>query len=206
MKHTYGILIVLALNTASYCFSNNLIANTKQVYNEIKTIQGEFFQTICSEDDGTCQSFQGKFSIARPYYSRLEVTSPDKQLIVSDSTNLYIYLVAKKKVYVQSASAGVNFFKIFDLFLDDTMSFVITDQDTSRTVLQYKNDSLEQSSMFEGLTIEINNHTNLIEKFSYSDINTGEMSFELANIKVNPKLGSKTFKFEIPKGVEVLKY
>jgi chaperone LolA len=206
MKYLIGLLTILLLDSISFSLDNILLSNVKAKYDKIKTIQGDFFQTLCSENEGTCQSFEGKFSISRPYFSRLEVTKPEKQTIVTDSTNLYIYLVNKKKVYIQSANAGVNFFKIFDMFLNDTVNFIMASQDSEYSVLEYKKDTLHQSNMFKDLKLHLNRMTNLIEQFSFTDVNGAETKFELTNITINPKLSNKLFKLEILKGTEIIKY
>jgi chaperone LolA len=200
------IILILLISITSLSIANTLVSKVKAKFTDISTIQGNFNQTICTEITGTCQQFEGKFSIARPYFSRLEVAKPEKQLIISDSLNLYFYLVNKKKVYIQSANSGINFFKVFDVFLNDTASFITTYQDSNYTVLTHEKDTLNPNNIFEDLTLHINNKTNMIEQFSYTDMNGSEIKFELTDISVNPKLSGKLFKFEIPKGVEKIKY
>lgn len=204
MRYSWIIILILAASTS--VFADNLIAKIKTKYDNIKTIQGNFTQNTCSEFTGTCQQFEGKFSIARPYYSRLEVTVPEKQLLVTDSLYSYIYLVKQKKLYVQTANSGISFFKIFDMFLNNTTKFIRTDQDSLYTILTYKKDSLEPITMFNDLALHINNQTRLIEQFAFTDMSGNEMKFELTNLKINPKLSRKLFTVEIPKGTEVIKY
>ena len=194
------LIAVSVLSAVAMPFSN-----VKAKYDKINTIQGTFTQTLCSSEQGTCQQFEGKFYIAKPYYSRLEVTSPEKQLIITDSASFYIYLTDKKKVYVQPASAGINFFKIFEMLLADTARFALTAQDDQYYTFQSKNDSLNQyTSGFEDMKFVINGKTNLIEQFSYVDYSGNETSFELSKMKINEKLASKLFKFTIPKDVEII--
>lgn len=200
-------LTIFLLTVNSFILANNsLMSIVQEKYSKITTIQGKFIQNLCSEEQGTCQQFEGIFSAQKPSFSRLEVTKPEKQLIVSDTANLYYYLVNKKKVYVQSANTGINFFKIFDILLQDTAKFTMTGSDNKYAILQYKKDTLEQSNIFEDLKLSINNKTYLIEKFSFTDFTGSENEFILTNIKVNQNLSPKLFKFTIPKGVEVIKY
>lgn len=175
----------------------------KNRYDKITSLQGNFMQTVCSELSGTCSAFSGKFLIARPYYSRLEVISPEKQLLVTDSLYSYIYLQNQKKLYVQSINVGVNFFKIFDLFLSDTAHFIIIKEDSNYATLK---DTLKETSMISDLSLTFNKKTYLIEQFQFTDMNGNEMKFELTNLKVNPKVSHKQFILEIPKSTEIIRY
>ncbi len=69
-----------------------------------------------------------------------------------------------------------------------------------------KKDSLDQQEVFTELKFYINKKTSLIEKFSFTDMNGNENTFELSNIKLNPKMGNKLFTLEVPKGTEFIKY
>jgi chaperone LolA len=204
MKLLLAVFVIILSSTNG--FADNLLTAVKNNYDKITTIQGNFTQTICSDSTGTCQQFEGKFSIARPYFSRLEVTDPEKQTIVTDSQYLYIYLANKKKVYLQQADAGINFFKIFDMFLNEPEHYTTTDADSLHTLFAYKKDTLESSTVINDLTLSVNNYTNLIEQFSFTDMTGAEMKFELSNIKTNAKLSDKTFRLVIPKDVEIIKY
>lgn len=205
MKYFVRLMILMfCFNTLVFA-GNDLITVVKEKYSKITTMQGSFTQTVCSEFEGTCRQFEGTFSIKRPYYSRLEVKSPEKQLIITDSANMYYYFVNKKKVYLQSASSSINFFKIFDLLINDAARFQIT-RSNDYTILIYQKDTLGELNMFEDLKLFINNKTNLIEKFSFTDFSGSDNEFALTGIKVNLSLPSKLFKFTIPKGAEVIKY
>lgn len=198
---TLIIIILLVLN--NFIYAEGVMVKIKNRYDKITSLQGNFMQTVCSELSGTCSAFGGKFLIARPYYSRLEVINPEKQLLVTDSLYSYVYLQNQKKLYVQSLNAGVNFFKIFDLFLSDTARFIIIKEDSNYTTLK---DTLKETSMISDLSLTFNKKTYLIEQFQFTDMNGNEMKFELTNLKVNPKFSYKQFTLEMPKGTEIIKY
>lgn len=204
----YLLVVLFTLVGANLGNTPNIasVHDVKVKYDNIKSIQGNFIQSQCSESEGTCQQFEGKFYIAKPNFSRMEITSPGKQIIVTDSNNVLIYLVNKKKVYIQPASMSINFFKIFDMFLNDTTNFIMVNQDTSFSVLEYKKDSLDQQEVFTDLKFYINKKTVLIEKFYFVDMNGNENTFKLSNIVLNSKLGKKLFTLEVPKGTEFIKY
>ena len=204
----YLLVVLFTLVGANLGNTSNIasVHDVKVKYDNIKSIQGNFIQSQCSESEGTCRQFEGKFYISRPFFSRLEITYPDKQVIVTGSNNILIYLVNKKKVYVQPAGTGINFFKIFDMFLNDTANYIMLKPDTNYSVFTYDKDSLNPDSYFNELKFYVNSNTLLIEKFSFADMNGNENTFELSNIVLNSKLGKKLFTLEVPKGTEFIKY
>ncbi|MEO0083474.1 MAG: outer-membrane lipoprotein carrier protein LolA [candidate division WOR-3 bacterium] len=201
MRHSICLLLLIAVLLAV-----SPLSNIKNTYDRIQTIQGNFTQTICSNTDGTCQQFEGKFFIKRPYFTRLEVIKPEKQILIIDSANLYIYLVNQKKMYVQPANAGINFFAIFDLLLSDTLGFQLTAIENNLLLFERQKDSLHQiTESLRNIKFFCNPKTNLIEKFSYLDESEREIEFVLSKIKVNEKVSPKLFKLTIPKDVEIFK-
>lgn len=198
------ITSVILLIGLVYPKQGELFNKLKNNYSQIKTMQGKFIQTVCSELEGTCRQFEGKFFIARPCFSRLEVISPEQQVIVLDSINLYIYLPQKKTVYIQPQNLSVNFFKIFDALLEDSLKFKLSEK-SDFWVWELSQDTSHQSTLFTDLKFYVNKKTNLIERFLFSDASKNEIEFQLQNLTINKKLSSKLFTFTIPKGVEVIK-
>ncbi|MBN2464836.1 outer membrane lipoprotein carrier protein LolA, partial [candidate division WOR-3 bacterium] len=89
-------------------------------YLGLKTLSGTFAENICSEQQGTCTGFEGKFAIAVPARYRLEVTEGPKQLFVSDSTNLWIYLADEKRAVKQPAGGFAPVLAFLGPVLDST--------------------------------------------------------------------------------------
>jgi outer membrane lipoprotein-sorting protein len=88
-----GFCVCLAVAT-----DHPIWVSLRSTYLGLKTLSGTFTENICSEDQGTCTEFEGKFAISLPGRYRLEVTEGQKQLFVSDSTNLWIYLADQKRL------------------------------------------------------------------------------------------------------------
>jgi outer membrane lipoprotein carrier protein len=95
MRRLIPALILIAC-TASAA-SDSLWANLRARYLGLKTLTGTFEEQICSDQAGTCQNFSGKFSIGVPDRYRLDVTEPQKQVIVSDGSSLWLYFPDQKR-------------------------------------------------------------------------------------------------------------
>ncbi|MCS7257957.1 MAG: outer-membrane lipoprotein carrier protein LolA [candidate division WOR-3 bacterium] len=201
----FGLLLIICA-TANFLSGDALLDTIKQNYKRIFSLQGKFNQTICSEVSGTCQELSGKFYIMRPYYTRLEVDFPKKQLIVADSLNLYIYLIEQKKVYQQKTVMNYNFFKLFDTFLNMPQNLKSTEKKAGFIYYMLLSDSLNLDSdiPFKSYSLGVNQKSRLIEEFSFVDLSGNEFSFKFQALKVNEKIPKKLFSFKIPKGVEVI--
>ncbi|MCX7785420.1 MAG: outer membrane lipoprotein carrier protein LolA [candidate division WOR-3 bacterium] len=198
------ITTIILLVSSVYPKQKELFHNLKNTYAQIKTMQGKFVQTVCSELEGTCRKFEGKFFIARPCFSRLEVISPEPQIIVLDSINLYIYLPKQKTVYIQPQNLSVNFFKIFDALFADSLRFKLSEK-TGYWVWELIQDTSDKTTLFKQLKFYVHKQSNLIEQFLFSDASKNEIEFQLSNLVINKNLSPKLFKFTIPKGVRIVK-
>lgn len=205
-KQTLVVFITLihTLIGLAYPKQWELFNRLKNNYSQIKTMQGKFIQTVCSEVEGTCRQFEGKFFIARPCFSRLEVITPEPQVIVLDSINLYIYLPKQKTAYIQPQNLSVNFFKIFDALFEDSIKFKLSEK-SDYWVWELSRDTSQQISLFSDLKFYVSKKTNLIERFLFTDASKNELEFQLSHITINKKISPQLFKFSVPKGVKVIK-
>jgi outer membrane lipoprotein carrier protein len=194
------IFIFYAINL----WATSLLDSVIPRYTKIFSLEGNFTQTICDEAVGSCRQFSGKFYLNRPGFSRLEVISPEKQLIVADTQTLYIYLPKIKKVYLENPLVNYNLFKIFDYILENRTNFKLVEHDKDYTYYSFLSDSLSEFIPFQDIKIGINNRRKLIEKLSLTDLDGAEISFSFSVQKVNPKLSPKLFSFTPPQGVEII--
>ncbi|MEO0131620.1 MAG: outer-membrane lipoprotein carrier protein LolA [candidate division WOR-3 bacterium] len=208
-KHLGLLLVIFSIISINFLCGDTLFDMVREKYRQVYSLHGNFYQTICSENYGTCQEFSGKFYILRPYYTRLEVASPQRQLIISDSLNLYIYLIDQKRIYEQSSELSYNFFKLFDAFMNESQRVIKRNEEDGLVYYTCVNpkDSLNLSSTvsFENFVFGINKKSKLIEAFSFVTPSSDEVTFKLSALKVNEKIPRKMFLFKIPQGVEVIK-
>lgn len=170
-------------------------------YLSLKTLSGRFEETICNEADGTCQRFTGSFRIRLPGRYRLEVDSPQQQVIVSDSSTLWIYLPGEKRALRQPAVGPSPVLAFLDPVLDpNTDAEIDTDSAGRKTVRVLNPDSL---SALGDLALELDKEGRRIVAFSFVDGWGNKTTFELKDQQWNPRLADKLFTFTPPKGTTI---
>ncbi len=181
--------------------SDSIWHNLRARYLGLKTLSGTFTENICSELQGTCTQFEGRFAIAVPAKYRLEVTEGMKQLFVSDSTNLWIYLADEKRAMKQPAGGFAPVLAFLGPVLDSTATAAVSKDSTGIYVVKVSMG--DEMSALNDLVLELNEAGTRINGFSFNDGMGQKIHFSFYDQQWNPKLSPETFKFTPPKGVAV---
>ncbi len=193
--------LVLFLTISAGCNSDSLWCNLRSRYLGLKSLSGNFAETVCSETEETCQAFSGKFFIVLPDHYRLEVTSPQHQLIVCEDSVLWFYFEQEKKAVRQVEPHSVPLLAFLDPLLDTTATAVIVSDTTRNLMLKVVTpDSLMSLSDF---VMELDTATTKITAFSFTDAWGNEYHFQLSHQKWNPDLSWKIFHFTPPPGTDI---
>jgi outer membrane lipoprotein carrier protein len=170
-------------------------------YLGLKTLSGTFTENICSEQQGTCAEFDGTFAIAVPARYRLEVTEGPKQLFVSDSTTLWIYLADEKRAVKQPAGGFAPVLAFLGPLLDSTATGEVSKDSTGIYVVKVTTG--DEMSALSDLLLELDETGTRIDGFSFSDGLGNKVHFRFYDQEWNKKLPAGTFKFTPPKGVTI---
>ncbi len=194
-------LLLLLTLPASGLDSDSLWHALRSRYLELKSLTGDFTEMICSETEGTCQSFSGKFSIRLPDHYRLEVTSPQQQLIVCDDSVLWFYFEEEKRAVRQTESSSIPLLAFLEPILDTTATATIVEDTAAPLKLIVSTaDSLMSLS---DLVLELDTTATTIAAFSFDDAWGNAYHFELLNQQWNPDLPWEIFRFTPPPGTTV---
>ncbi len=198
------VSLFLLLTVSQPQSGEELLAKVSDRYSAISTIKGNFSQQTCIKASGLCQEFSGKFYIKRLNLFRLEVTSPESQLIVSDGTILWTYLKKDKKAYKADVTKSQTVFSPFELLLNYQARYSIQllpaddGQFVVRLLLKV------QSPLIGEIRLMVSADDYTIKKFTVLDTMGNEMVFTLSRVKYNQKLSSGFFSFTPPVGVEII--
>lgn len=181
-----------------------LLAKVSDRYSVLTTIKGNFSQQTCIKSTGQCQEFSGKFYIKRLNLFRLEVTSPESQLIVSDGTTLWTYLKENKKVYKADVTKSQTVFSPFELLLNyqSRYSTQLLPEDDGKFVVRLV--PKIQSPLIAEIHLMVEPDDYTVEKFTILDAMGNEMVYILSRIKYDQKFSSVLFSFTPPTGVEII--
>jgi chaperone LolA len=160
-------------------------------------------ETMCSAATGTCKRFQGTAEMKRPAFLRLEITSPEKQLVVCDGKTLTMYLAKEKQAYRFDMAASGQMLPMLnplDGLLDGQVVRLETDEaghHLTMAVPQFK-------EYFKEITLTVDAKTLLITGIAAVDASGNNAEYEFSGIKTNARIKDGRFAFTPPKGVTVM--
>jgi len=195
------LLLVGLCSCLARAASDSLWQNLRARYLGLKTLSGTFTENICNEQAGTCTPFEGRFSIQVPSRYRLEVTDPQKQLIVSDSTTLWVYIEDRRLAQKQPAGGFAPVLAFLGPVLDSTASGEVSKDSTGTYVVKVKMD--DEMSALSDLVLELDATGTRITGFAFTDGWGNKTHFGLYDQQWNPKLSPKLFEFTPPKGTTI---
>ncbi len=181
--------------------NDSIWQNLRARYLGLKTLSGTFTENLCSEQDGTCTEFDGTFAISLPARYRLEVTEGTKQLFVSDSTTLWIYLANEKRAMKQPAGGFAPVLAFLGPVLDSTATAEVSKDSTGIYVVKVSMG--DAMSAMDDLVLELNEAGTRINGFSFNNGMGNKVHFSFYDQQWNPKLSPALFKFTPPKGVTI---
>ncbi len=194
------MLIVLFTCVAS-AGSDSLWQRLRRRYLSLKTLTGEFDENICSEAEGVCRSFSGRFSIRVPSRYRLEVSEPQRQLIVSDSATLWLYLPEEKRAMKQLGGGFAPVLAFLGPILDSSARASVERDSFGEYSVAVTMDN--ELSALTDLTLALDSSGTRIKGFRFSDPWGNKYDFSMRRQRWNPVLKRGTFTFVPPKGVTV---
>ncbi|VAV82208.1 hypothetical protein MNBD_DELTA01-1240 [hydrothermal vent metagenome] len=150
-----------------------------------------------------------------PAMMRWEYEFPTKDVIVSDGITLWMYQPDIMQVVETDASRGPMpvIMRLLTGFSgaegaigggmeDDFLMDIIRDGKDSWGVSMAPT---YDEGNFHGLVVEINKKTYLVEGVKVVDHYGVETRVSLMNIKINPEIADNVFRFDLPKGVTVVR-
>jgi outer membrane lipoprotein carrier protein len=167
-------------------------------YLALKTLSGGFDQTICSDEQGTCQSFSGSFAIRMPDRYRIEVAAPDSQLIVSDDKGLWFYFPEDNYAVRQAPGQSIPLMAFLEPMLDSTAGVSYADSSPGALVLSVT--TADSVMSLHDMRLELDSSSSRIQAFSFHDAWGNDYHFRLRGQKWNPDLPQGLFSFTPPAG------
>ncbi len=171
-------------------------------YLGLQSLSGSFHETICSEAEGTCTSFEGSFAVRLPGHYRMEVTSPQSQLIVGSDSVLWFHFPDENRAVSQPGTSDIPMLAFLGPVLDTTTTAVRDTNHTGTEVYRVITPEEEMSSLFD-LELELDQADTRIAAFSFNDAWGNHYHFRLTGQQWNPKLPDTIFEFTPPEGTEV---
>lgn len=194
--------MIALTQSASAAPADNLVAAKRlnKLLTNTKSMTANFTQTTKGASSGT---FKGSMSVQRPNNFRWETKSPSEQLIVANSSSMWVYDKDLEQATNQGVDTQVGNTPALLLSGDPSKidkNFKITQpyENKNYYVLYPKSDS----ASFKNLSVSFNGGKPVM--MVLNDTLGQTTSIKFSNIKLNPTISSSQFKFTPPKGVDVI--
>lgn len=198
----------ISLILLSFCFITLIRAEgaSDRVQAKLNAIQGmqANFSQIVKAGKRQISTSTGSMALVRPGRFRWETKSPMAQIIVADGAKLWIYDVELEQVTVKKQEKGIGGTPA--LFLsgyDDTVARDFTVQDVSKgKQQQFILHAKSPKENYQEVTLTFDGER--LVSISFHDQLGQDTQVQLSAIKANIKLSPQLFKFNPPKGVDVI--
>jgi len=168
-----------------------------------------FFQTSTLKAMDITETASGTMLVKRPGMMHWTYEKPDKQVIVTDGKNLWIYRPADNQVTVGSAPSffgdgkGASFLSNIQS-LRKTFHVTLEKMNASQEYV-LKLVPMDKSYDLSSVLLVVSSDTSdIVEVVTYNSYDD-ETRIELSNIQMEQNLDDAQFKFTIPQGAEVVK-
>jgi outer membrane lipoprotein carrier protein len=187
-----------------------LAARIQARYATIKDFQGDFVQSYEGGVLRTKTSESGTLAIKQPGLFRFVYSKPERKEFVSDGTQIYTYLVADKQVIV-SPAPGPGEATTPALFLAGRAN-IARDFTATATplpsappgLITLKLDPRKPDPDYQWFAVGVDPATLQIRHLVAMDRQGGRSAFTFSNLKENQGISDNTFRFRIPRGVDVV--
>lgn len=174
--------------------------------NRYTTFEASFQQTTYDENGQKLQSSEGQVWLARPGKFRWSAQKPNRQIVVANGEQLWIYDVDLAQVTVRKVNAN-----------NDTNPAALLSQNAKKVLTRFRV-SIQPNSRGEQWFQLVPKRSPSGFKMVWLYFNKGYLTemrlknnlgqtsvFRFGEIKLNRRITSSTFQFRAPKGVDVLR-
>jgi outer membrane lipoprotein-sorting protein len=200
-----ALLIFTILSFVTIIFSETktkILDKIQENLSSISTFSATFNESIVPVI-GKTQSFVGIIDIARPCSLRMEVTSPEKQLILYNGEIAWIYFPEKKYCLKYKVGEENSLTKIPGYIFDPFNSLILDTlyEDTASIYIRLSTGAGEE--FFESIELRVSLDELLPYSLTLKDKIGNKTEYTFSKIKKNVKK-QVNFTFNPPKGTEII--
>ena len=198
-----GFIFVCLLSLVAHA-DDSAVQKLSAQLEPLKSLQGQFTQTVTDEKGKVLQTSQGAIAVKRGNRLRWETTSPFAYLIVTDGTTLWRFdqdleQATKQKFKGELADTPA-------LILSGEMSRIranynVAVEQGSKGVY-YKLTPKQKNALFRALVLQFSGDT--ISELILEDNLDQRTEIRFNNVTNNPSLPDTLFRFDPPAGADVV--
>ncbi len=182
-------------------FANNLLDDFLE---QLKTMEGQFKQSLFNEQGNLLEKSQGKMYVQRPNRFRWEYKQPYEQLIVADGQKIWIYDSDLEQVTVKKLTDALGKTPAFLFSSNNNIEtdFFINQLPVTNDSLRFELIPKDEQNQFDSIRIDIKNKSLLGFELVDSLGQTTYIVFE--QMQNNKTLDKDLFIFTPPAGVDII--
>jgi len=208
MEFVLVLLLLLLVNFSKGHAQNiNQVLDTVQAfYENTKSIRAEFEQETI-HPGGQRETRTGRVWIKKPDLFRWEYLTPEKFIVISDGTNLYVYYPDEKRVFVYPTGRAISSQLALgfmsgrgDIRKDLKVESYIS---LTETLWELNFLPLSSDSHVERLTLIVDLSTGEVKRFAVWHKTGEKVLVKFRKLEYNLDLPEKIFKFVPPKDAKI---
>ncbi len=183
-----------------------VIDGLQKRYDSTRDISAQFFQETIVPGDPEPVKASGRVYFKRPHLMRWDYEKPEKQLIVTSGTRVYVFepeanqvSILSRKQFLSTKVSRAFFFGKGDIQRDFKVKGCMLTRDGWVLSLEPKQSIVQLKS----LKLTIDKKDFLVKKTEIEDQMGSRTIIIFRNIRVNTNMDPKLFEFTPPKGVEI---
>ncbi len=198
-----SLLAMPALAHSDPALDAAALRRVEEVFGSLTSLRAEFHQSVMDAHGKLIESAEGTMSLARPGRFRWDYRVPE-QVIVSDGVTVWFHDIDLEQVTIRKAAETIEGTPAMLLTGEGDLrtEFNVSDGGTTQGLAWSRLLPRREDGDFRELRLGFAEgelrHMTLLDRLGQ----TTELEF--ASIERNPRLGSSTFRFTPPPGVDVV--
>jgi outer membrane lipoprotein carrier protein len=202
---TASLLLAAQVSGSDESLARNLVRTLEQHHAQTTDLVARFSQSYRSGLLGREITERGVVQIKPPGRMRWEYKDPEHKLFVTDGRTFYFYVPADKQVIVSEQDVGhslaARLLSGRGGILDEFTATVEEPQEEG--VLRLKLVPREAQADVERATVDLE-PSGRIRAILLEDVQGNRTRFRFEGVRENTGVGDQLFRFQVPKGVEVI--
>lgn len=200
----YKIVGAIAMVLSTHTANAGGLEDLNHFYTHTKSVSADFVQVVTNKQGGKIQEVQGVMLLKRPNQFRWDYQAPYAQQIMSDGKKVWLYDVELAQVTVNDISQGTGASPAALLAGDAHLekNFTLTPIDKQDNIAWISATPKRPDSGFEKILLGFK--AGQLHKMELHDSFGQRTSISFSRLVQNPKVADKAFKFNLPKGVDMV--
>ncbi|MBI4530156.1 MAG: outer membrane lipoprotein chaperone LolA [Candidatus Latescibacteria bacterium] len=206
-KHSlFALIIVIChVHRAEAITGDEIIIRAQKAFEKATALSASFQQTFTWKLAGRRQQSNGTILIKKPGMLRLET---DQQIIVSDGMTSWTYSPEHHQVIIAPYRESDATFSPKAFLLEYSVNYqtdyIGEESVKRRPCYVVKLTAKGEEEDITEIKAWVDKRQWVTRKVEYTDVSGNVSSYIISRVKINPKFEPSTFRFDIPKGAEVV--